>query len=37
MGVVRREGDWRLERQQEGVHEITYQKDVQRKGHHVGL
>jgi hypothetical protein len=31
MGVVRREGDWRLERQQEGVHEITYQKDVQRK------
>ena len=31
MGVVRREGDWRLEKQREGVYEITYQKEVQLK------
>lgn len=28
MGVVRREGDWRLEKRREGVYEITYQKEV---------
>lgn len=31
MGVVRREGDWRLEKQQEGVYEITHKKNVERK------
>lgn len=31
MGVVRREGDWRLEKRGEGLYEITYQKDVQMK------
>jgi len=31
MGVVRREGDWRLEKREEGLYEITYQKDVQIK------
>lgn len=29
MGVVRREGDWRLEKHAEGVYEITYQRDPQ--------
>lgn len=29
MGVVRREGDWRLEKRDEGLYEITYQRDVQ--------
>ncbi|QLG62208.1 HNH endonuclease [Halorarum salinum] len=29
MGVVRREGDWRLEKQGEGVYEITYQRKIQ--------
>lgn len=27
MGVVRREGDWRLEKREEGRYEITYQQD----------
>lgn len=31
MGVVRREGDWRLEKRAEGVYEITYQNDPQVK------
>lgn len=31
MGVVRREGDWRLEKRGEGVYEITYQKETQVK------
>lgn len=31
MGVVRREGDWRLEKREPGVYEITYQKEVQLK------
>lgn len=29
MGVVRRESDWRLEKQEEGLYEITYQQDLQ--------
>ncbi|MXR50116.1 hypothetical protein GRX03_00635 [Halovenus sp. WSH3] len=29
MGVVKREGDWRLEKRGEGVYEVTYQKDVE--------
>lgn len=29
MGVVRREGDWRLEKRAEGLYEITYQRDPQ--------
>lgn len=29
MGVVRREGDWRLEKQEEGLYEITYQQEPQ--------
>lgn len=31
MGVVRREGDWRLEKREEGVYEITYQNEPQEK------
>lgn len=31
MGVVRREGDWRLEKRGEGVYEITFQKETQLK------
>lgn len=31
MGVVRREGDWRLEKQKEGVYVITYQKQKEAK------
>jgi hypothetical protein len=31
MGVVRREGDWRLEKRGEGEYEITYQNDTQLK------
>ncbi|WP_079977819.1 HNH endonuclease [Halanaeroarchaeum sulfurireducens] len=31
MGVVRREGDWRLEKHDEGLYKITYQRDVQLK------
>lgn len=31
MGVVRREGDWRLEKRDEGVYEITYRKHVEVK------
>ena len=31
MGVVRREGDWRLEKRREGIYEITYQMEVQLK------
>lgn len=27
MGVVRRDGDWRLEKRDEGVYEITYRED----------
>lgn len=29
MGVVRREGDWRLEKRDNGEYEITYQREVQ--------
>lgn len=29
MGVIRREGDWRLEKLEEGLYEITHQKDKQ--------
>lgn len=29
MGVVRREGDWRLEKREDGLYEITYQRDSQ--------
>lgn len=31
MGVVRREGDWRLEKRGKGVYEITYQRETQVK------
>ena len=31
MGIVRREGDWRLEKREEGLYEITHQRDVQLK------
>lgn len=31
MGVVRREGDWRLEKLEQGSYEITYQKEPQVK------
>jgi len=31
MGVVRREGDWRLEKQSEGVYEITFRREPQMK------
>jgi len=31
MGVVRREGDWRLEKLEEGHYEISYQRDPQAK------
>lgn len=31
MGVVRREGDWRLEKREEGVYEITCEKEPQEK------
>lgn len=31
MGVVRREGDWRLEKQEEGVYEITHRRRPQVK------
>lgn len=31
MGVVRRNGDWRLEKRDEGVYEITYQQETQMK------
>lgn len=31
MGVVRREGNWRLEKQDEGIYEITYEKQLQMK------
>jgi len=31
MGVVRREGDWRLEKQDEGLYEITYEQQPQMK------
>lgn len=31
MGVVRREGDWRLEKKREGVYEITFQREPQLK------
>lgn len=31
MGVVRREGDWRLEKHAEGVYEITFQRNPQMK------
>lgn len=31
MGVVRREGDWRLEKRESGLYEITYQRDVHMK------
>lgn len=31
MAVVRREGDWRLEKREEGLYEITYQNSAQRK------
>lgn len=33
MGVVRREGDWRLEKRDEGVYEVTYRKSVEMKVH----
>lgn len=29
MGVVRRDGDWRLEKHEEGLYEITYQEETQ--------
>lgn len=31
MGVVRREGDWRLEKKRDGVYEITFQREPQMK------
>ncbi|MCU4801310.1 HNH endonuclease [Halobacteria archaeon HArc-gm2] len=31
MGVVRREGDWRLEKRSEGVYEITFRRESQMK------
>lgn len=31
MGVVRREGDWRLDKQDDGVYEITYQQRAEMK------
>jgi hypothetical protein len=31
MGVVRREGDWRLEKRSKGVYEITFRKETQLK------
>ncbi|WP_415379382.1 HNH endonuclease [Halosimplex sp. TS25] len=31
MGVVRREGNWRLEKRDEGVYEITYEKEPREK------
>jgi hypothetical protein len=31
MGVVRREGDWRLEKRGEGIYEITFRKETQLK------
>lgn len=31
MGVVRREGDWRLEKREKGLYEITHQNDAQVK------
>lgn len=31
MGVVRREGDWRLEKRNEGVYEITFRREPQLK------
>lgn len=31
MGIVRREGDWRLEKRSEGVYEITFQREAQVK------
>jgi len=31
MGVVRREGDWRLEKQEQGVYEVTYQEQPELK------
>lgn len=31
MGVVRREGDWRLEKRDEGVYEVTYRGTVEMK------
>lgn len=31
MGVVRREGDWRLKKQREGVYQITFQREPQLK------
>lgn len=31
MGVVRREGDWRLEKKQEGEYDITFQREPQLK------
>lgn len=33
MGVVRRDGDWRLEKKREGVYEITFQREPQLKVH----
>lgn len=29
MGVIRREGDWRLEKREEGLYEVTYQREPQ--------
>lgn len=31
MGVVRREGDWRLEKQRDGVYQITFRREPQMK------
>lgn len=31
MGIVRREGDWRLEKKREGVYKITFQREPQMK------
>lgn len=31
MGVVRREGDWRLEKRDQGVYEVTYREEVELK------
>ena len=31
MGVVRREGDWRLEKREEGVYEVTFRREPQLK------
>jgi 5-methylcytosine-specific restriction endonuclease McrA len=31
MGVVRRQGDWRLEKREEGVYEITFRRETQVK------